>query len=185
MKNKLIVKKKAHEHLLCIHTLDVVNRCTMSPKIQPHAPKTRLLPPWVPIMLSMCQNRWISVIKSLMRSLLKMQVYWIKRYEWLPWVIKLSSDSVVNLTLFSLIFHSIRGEIQREEGQWKLGIRQADVTTTVLRTSHSWSREYIDFVIVHWICILTGPFVLNKIMVWYMYTNNYTAGIFISLLNSL
>lgn len=24
MKNKLIVKKKAHEHLLCIHTLDVV-----------------------------------------------------------------------------------------------------------------------------------------------------------------
>lgn len=101
------------------------------------------------------------------------------------WVIKLSSDSVVNLTLFSLIFHSIRGEIQREEGQWKLGIRQADVTTTVLRTSHSWSREYIDFVIVHWICILTGPFVLNKIMVWDMYTNNYTAGIFISLLNSL
>lgn len=97
-----------------------------------------------------------------------MQVHWIKRYKWLPWVIKLSSGSVVNLTLFSLIFHSIRGEIQWEEGQWKLGIRQADVTTTVLRTSHSWSREYTDFVIVHWICILTGPFVLNKIMAWYM-----------------
>lgn len=181
MKNKLIVKKKAHEHLLCIHTLDVVNRCTMSPKIQPHAPKISSFAsvgPYYVVNVSKQMNLCYQVLNEVFikdAGLLNKTI----------WMITMSSDSVVNLTLFSLIFHSIRGEIQREEGQWKLGIRQADVTTTVLRTSHSWSREYIDFVIVHWICILTGPFVLNKIMVWYMYTNNYTAGIFFSLLNSL